>query len=263
MPGLDNINGEAARTGWARPCIIAAVITAGLAIDQGLDFWGQALTSATVWLLFLHWLRRAPATTRIALIACVMYATAGEIFLSLVWGLYDYRLANIPWFVPPGHALLFMLGGLLAARTGTWIVWAVPIATAPFVLLLAITGADTLGPALFALFLACVVLGRARKLYAVMFVVSLAMEVYGTWLGNWTWRSDVPWLGLTTINPPLAAGTFYCILDLLVVRTVAWLRPRPQNRPRLAGALPFSRLFPVWLRAARLWARRARIGAGT
>jgi hypothetical protein len=34
----------------------------------------------------------------------------------------------------------------------------------------------------------------------------------------------VPWLGLTTINPPLAAGAFYCVLDLLVVTTVARAR---------------------------------------
>jgi hypothetical protein len=27
----------------------------------------------------------------------------------------------------------------------------------------------------------------------------------------------VPWLGLNTINPPIAAGAFYCVLDLLVV----------------------------------------------
>jgi hypothetical protein len=54
-----------------------------------------------------------------------------------------------------------------------------------------------------------------------MFVLSLAMEIYGTVLGNWAWGAEVPWLGLTTINPPLAAGAFYCVLDLLVVATVA------------------------------------------
>lgn len=262
MAALHNTTTEAIGTGWARPCAAVAIIAAGLAIDQGLDFWGQTLTSATVWLVFLHWLRRAPKPTQLALVACVVYATAGEVFLSLVWGLYDYRLANIPLFVPPGHALLFMLGGMIAARAGAWIVWTVPIAAAPFVLLLAVTGSDTLGLALFAMFLACVILGRARKLYAVMFVLSLAMETYGTWLGNWTWRSEVPWLALTTINPPLAAGAFYCILDLLVVRTVACLHSRGQARSWLTDAPSFSPAFPAWIRAAKLWAQRARIGAG-
>jgi len=60
----------------------------------------------------------------------------------------------------------------------------------------------------------------------VMFVLSLAMEVYGTRLGNWTWALEAPRLGFTTINPPLAAGAFYCMLDMLVVATVAARWPR-------------------------------------
>jgi len=63
--------------------------------------------------------------------------------------------------------------------------------------------------------------GRSSRLYAVMFVLSLAMEVYGTWLGNWAWADQAPWLGWTTTNPPLAAGAFYCMLDMLIVATVA------------------------------------------
>ena len=67
------------------------------------------------------------------------------------------------------------------------------------------------------LFVACMLISPSRKLYATMFVLSLAMELYGTWIGNWAWAPRVPWLGLATINPPIAAGAFYCVLDLLVV----------------------------------------------
>ncbi|MDH3287443.1 MAG: hypothetical protein OEP48_06940 [Betaproteobacteria bacterium] len=109
----------------------------------------------------------------------------------------------------------------MAARAANWIVWAVPVAAAPFVLLLAITGADIFGLALYSIFLACMAFGRTKKLYAVMFVLALAMELYGTWLGNWTWSRTVLWLGLSTLNPPLAAGAFYCVLDLLVMATLA------------------------------------------
>ena len=59
-----------------------------------------------------------------------------------------------------------------------------------------------------------------------MFVLSLTMEIYGTWLGNWTWAIDVPWTTLTTANPPLAAGVFYCLLDLLVMSTMKSWRKR-------------------------------------
>jgi hypothetical protein len=97
------------------------------------------------------------------------------------------------------------------------------------VFLLAVTGLGTLDALLFALFLLCMLSGRASRLYAVMFVLSLAMEIYGTWLGNWTWALEAPWLGFTTINPPLAAGAFYCMLDMLVVATVARARSGPRQ----------------------------------
>jgi hypothetical protein len=208
-----------------RTALICAVIMLGLAFDQLVPFWGQNLTSASIWILLLHWIHRAEREEKIMLIACVIYATLGECFLSLGWALYDYRLNNIPAFVPPGHALLLLLGMMIAARLRDWVVWFVPLASAPFVLLLAATGIDTFGVLLFAILIVCMTISRARKLYAVMFVLSLAMEIYGTWLGNWAWAIDVPWLGLTTTNPPLAAGVFYCLLDFLVVTTAqTWSR---------------------------------------
>jgi hypothetical protein len=216
-----------------RAVAITVIIAGGLALDQLVDFWGQTLTNVGIWAAFLYWLRGAAPEDQRALSICVLYATAGEIFLSLVWGLYEYRLSNVPLFVPPGHALLFMLGRILAERARDWIVWFVPLVTAPLVFVLAITGLGTLDALLFVLFLMCVLSGRASRLYSVMFVLSLAMEVYGTRLGNWTWAPVAPHLGFTTINPPLAAGAFYCMLDMLVVATVAG-KQTPPAKPRFA-----------------------------
>ena len=41
---------------------------------------------------------------------CVPVATLFEIFGSLIWGGYHYQLHNIPLYVPPGHALVFVFG---------------------------------------------------------------------------------------------------------------------------------------------------------
>jgi hypothetical protein len=215
---------------------IVVVIAGGLILDQQFEFWGQTVTNFCVWCLFLQWLRGADPRQQLALTACVVYATLGELFLSLMWGLYEYRLANVPLFVPPGHALLFMLGSILADRLKNWINWVVPLAAAPFVCLLLVTRTGTLDALLFVLFLLCMLFGRAPRLYAVMFVLALAMEIYGTLLGNWAWGSAVPWLGLTATNPPLAAGAFYCVLDLLVGATVA--RVQPGAVTALASARP-------------------------
>jgi len=213
------------------PFAIVATITLGLALDQFGGPWGQPLVNALAWLVLAALWRSSERAARPALAACLAFATAGEAFLSLGWGLYEYRLSNIPLFVPPGHVLLYYLGTRIAARLPASADWGVAALAAPAVLGLALTGHDTLGPLLFALFVLCLWLSPSRRLYATMFALSLAMELYGTWLGNWTWASEVPVLGLATTNPPLTAGAFYCVLDLLVVstaRAIAARRLSPQ-----------------------------------
>jgi hypothetical protein len=217
--------------------LIVATIVLGLAVDQLWAGPGQHVATAAAWAVFAMLWARSRAGERTALFACLAFATAGEVFLSLGWGLYDYRLGNIPLFVPPGHVLLFYLGTQVASRISERSAWAVAALAVPLVAALAWTGRDTLGPPLLALFLACMALSPSRRLYATMFVLSLAMELYGTWLGNWTWAPTVPVLGLAAQNPPVAAGAFYCVLDFLVVTTVAALRRYPAS-PGLTPSTP-------------------------
>ena len=197
--------------------LIVLTIMGGLLLDYHWARYGQIVVSAATWLMCLGLLARTSPRGRPALLACLVFATAGEVFLSLVWGLYEYRLSNIPLFVPPGHVLLFFLGTQVAARLPETSEWWIALLAFPLVMLFAWQGRDTLGPLLYGLFLACMLISPARRLYAAMFVLSLAMELYGTWIGNWVWAAQVPWLGLATLNPPIAAGAFYCVLDLLVV----------------------------------------------
>jgi hypothetical protein len=212
--------------------LIVATIAVGLLVDQWWAGPGQLAVNAVAWLVFVTLWVRSDAPQRPALLACLLFATAGEVFLSLVWGLYDYRLGNIPLFVPPGHVLLFFLGMQIAARLPRHSEWWIAALAFPVILLFAWNGRDTLGPLLYLLFVACLYLSPSRRLYATMFLLALAMEIYGTWLGNWTWSRQVPWLGLAADNPPLAAGAFYCVLDLLVVTaTFKWGRT-PVNCPQ-------------------------------
>lgn len=213
--------------------LIAATIALGLVVDQHGGAHGQLAVNVLAWAVFARLWSVSGSAQRPALLACLVYATAGEVFLSLVWGLYDYRLGNIPLFVPPGHVLLFYLGTRLAARLADGAEWWIAAAALPVVAALALTGRDTLGPWLYALFLACLLLSGSRKLYATMLVLALAMELWGTWLGNWAWRREVAWLGLVTANPPLAAGAFYAALDMLVMGTVAAWRRQPPASPIL------------------------------
>ncbi len=68
-----------------------------------------------------------------------------------------------------------------------------------------------------------------------MFVLALAMELYGTWLGNWHWNAAVGSTGLVTLNPPVAAGAFYCALDLLVMLSMRVIGDRKRIPTRAAN----------------------------
>ena len=89
--------------------LVGLTIAVGLVVDRIGGSWGQPLVSLWAWGMagLLWWRERA---WRSRLVACLLIATAGELVLSLVWGLYDYRLGNLPLFVPPGHVLLYWLG---------------------------------------------------------------------------------------------------------------------------------------------------------
>jgi hypothetical protein len=217
--------------GGARQCgtlaLLVFSLALGLAVDQYGGIAGQLLTDAFFWAVFFWLLKTSPREWRLPFFACLVWATAGEIYLSLVWGLYTYRLENIPLFIPPGHVLMLYLGLVFAPRVPRVFVAVVSAGAVGYAVFAWINGFDTISIPLIGVFMLCMLQPEGRRLYAVMFVASLMLELYGTWIGNWVWHRDVPYLGLSSANPPLAAGAFYCVLDVLVGLTARTLRRLP------------------------------------
>jgi hypothetical protein len=225
----------------AQAVLFAATLAAGLAIDVHTELPGQVLLSAVVWGVLFYGIRNIEARERQAVFACLAIATAGELFLSLVWGLYTYRLENIPMFVPPGHAMLMLLGLRLAQTLSERSANAILACAAAYTFVAAATGVDTFALVLLA---AIAVVSYAmpthRRLYASTFLLALALELYGTWLGNWWWSLRVPVLGLVTTNPPGVASAFYAVLDALVACTALLIARRANVTAagRIAAPLP-------------------------
>ena len=195
-----------------------AALALGLWADIHTDLPGQLAIGAVVWGLLLGLIAPLPAPERRMYLACVGIATAGELFLSLVWGLYTYRLGNVPMFVPPGHALMLMLGLALTNRMPEGVARAILGGAGVYTLLAAVTGLDTLAVPLYLMLAVSVLaLPQHARLFASSFVLTLTLELYGTTLGNWYWDREVPWVGLVTTNPPAIAGAFYCTLHALTI----------------------------------------------
>ncbi len=203
---------------------LALTVIVGLPVDKFGGVPGQLAVSVWTWALFLVLLARINQALRLPLMLCLVISTLGECCLSLLWGLYGYWLHNVPFFVPPGHVLLFALGLTFAPRIPQWTIVLVCAFAAGYGLLAFLTSTDTVSVALAILFLLFMVLGSNRRLYATMFVISLLMELYGTGIGNWVWVPEIPGLPLTSANPPLCVGGLYCALDLCVVNADRLLR---------------------------------------
>ena len=180
---------------------------------------------------------------RPALIACLAFAAAGEAFLSLAWGLYQYRLGNIPLFVPPGHGLVYLTGlRLIETQLVSRHQRAFVAGIAAFALGWAVAGLtvlprmDASGALGIAVFLVFLLRGRAPALYGAVFLVVAVLEISGTAVGVWAWKDVVPGLQLPSGNPPSGAASGYVLFDIVAIALTARLMQLLQARRPLTAS---------------------------
>jgi hypothetical protein len=201
---------------------VAAYLAALLWVDRITDLSGQLALGALTWLVLLGACRRLPALRRAQVLLVVGVATCGEITGSIVWGVYTYRLENLPMFVPPAHGLVY-LGGLALAAALRGRERLLAAAALAAVLAWGLAGvavlprADVGGFAGAVLLASFLVAGRARAAYAGVFVVVAALELYGTALGTWTWAETIPGTGIANGNPPSGVAAGYVFFDIVAL----------------------------------------------
>jgi hypothetical protein len=193
----------------------------GLWLDSQVGHGGQlALGVFTACLLALLLVFHSP-TVRVQTLGVVMFATMGEVVGSLIWGLYSYRLENLPAFVPPGHGLIYLAGLSLATLcTGRPrpLLGAAALGAAVWGLAgVSVLPASDASGAIGCAFLLVVLFTTRRPVYAGVFLVVAFLELYGTAIGTWTWQSTVPGLGLSQGNPPSGVASGYVVFDLLAL----------------------------------------------
>jgi len=204
----------------------------------------QLLISLATWTFLAAALALQAPGVRVQVLTLVCVATALEIIGSIVWGAYRYRLGNLPLFVPAGHGL-FYLAALRAAslpllqRNARPIVIAVATASTVYMLwgLVRPPLPDLLGFVTWAVFIRFIVRGRFPLLYAVSFVLTLALELYGTGWGIWRWSPVLPGLLLPAGNPPTGIGAAYAAMDGLTRRIVGRMTRAPSSAPAAAEAV--------------------------
>jgi hypothetical protein len=220
------------------PAAVLAWIPLVLFLDRGASMTQQRLLGVGTWLLLLLLLKREPVRTRAQVAVVVAFATAVEYCFAGWLGVYVYRLHDVPWFVPPGHGLVY-LGALAIGRSDVVRRHARPLVAAT----LALAGAyavwglflsgrtDVLGAFWFACLAVFLLRGRSLRsqptvnntVFVGAFLVVTYLELLGTSLGTWTWQVRDPILGVVAMgNPPSGAAGGYGFFDAAAL----WLAPK-------------------------------------
>src|SRR5205085_6078692 len=148
------------------------------------------------------------------IVTVVIVATTGECVLSLFFGLYTYRNALIPAYVPFGHGIFYLLAVVTAreevprrfAKSITRFVLGggTLYAIGSFVFL-----RDEWGLLWWLIAATLILRSRNQLLLSTCVIYTIILELAGTAIGNWRWTPDVPLLGLHSANPPSGVGVLY------------------------------------------------------
>jgi hypothetical protein len=201
-----------------------AYLAALLAVDHYATYPEQLGLGVLTWAVLAAALTRFPVDRRVQALGVVVFATIGEVTGSLIWGVYHYRLHNLPLFVPPAHGIVYLTGLSLAAalrrHSRALVVFAGVTAAAWGLLgLTVLPRRDVAGAVGVPLLLFFLLRSRNRAVYAGVFVVVASLELYGTAIGTWHWARTLPGLGIADGNPPSGVASGYVWFDVMAMLT--------------------------------------------
>ncbi|MDX6466635.1 MAG: hypothetical protein QOI27_1675 [Gaiellaceae bacterium] len=220
----------------AGPAFLAAL----LAVDTQVGLGAQVALGILTWAVLLAAIWPLATIVRAQVIGVVLFATVAEVTGSLVWGVYRYRLHNLPLFIPPAHGLVYLSGLALAGAIRPRLLVAAAAAGSVGWGIAGVTVLPRLDVAgAMCVPLLCVFLWRSRfrAAYAGVFVVVAALELYGTSIGTWRWATELPGLGIPDGNPPSGVASGYVWFDVMALLAAPLLVNATRTvRARLAPA---------------------------
>jgi hypothetical protein len=228
----------------------AAYLAALLALDHFATYPEQLALGVLTCGVLIAALMRVSPERRAQALGVVAFATLGETVGSLLWGVYRYRLHNLPLFVPPAHGIVYLSGLALAVAMGRHtrlLVATAAVAAASWGVLglTVLPRRDVAGALAVPLLLLFLWRSRNRAVYAGVFLVVAALELYGTAIGTWRWARHLPGLGISDGNPPSGVASGYVWFDVMALLTapaalalVRRLRARRHGEPTLPDITP-------------------------
>lgn len=152
----------------------------------------------------------------------VLIAFIGEYLFSFVFGMYTYRLGNIPLYVPFGHAIILrVVAHICKKRAVIFYSKQIEKGITFFILtysLLFLFFADDIFGFIMSILVIILFLNqpRERLFYLSMYVVVAYLEIIGTTYQCWSWPKS--FCGtvsfLKSANPPSGISLIYFLLNI-------------------------------------------------
>ncbi len=166
--------------------------------------------------------KRATKRVRKLMIYVVFLGLLGEYFFSIYLGMYTYRLENIPWYVPFGHAALYgrvfiFSKDALVKKYHKAIEQLFTIIIIVFALVYLVFFTDVFGFVMtIAVFAILYFRPKDRLYFYTMYIIVALLEIGGTAFGAWKWPSIAfdTFSFLPSNNPPSGISLFYFLLDV-------------------------------------------------
>jgi len=181
------------------------------------------------------------------MITAVIIAIIGEYLFSIALGMYTYRLENVPHYVPPGHALVYV-GVLYFTKTAYAKLQKHLLEKVLIIIIIAYAAVflifenDVFG-FLMTLLIVFILRNRPRErlFYLSMYLTVAYLEIIGTNFLCWEWPITAFdfFSFLPSANPPSGISFFYFGLDLGCLwlykkrHKMAWKRMKNQRLLRL------------------------------
>ena len=215
----------------------------------------QWIANACMIAAFVVIYRDAPPRLRHLMKYGVVVATVGEVVFSLLLGMYEYRLENVPVYVPPGHSIVYaavyyFVHEPFVLRKQRLICMVMLLLSVTYASLCLAYDHDVYGMVCTLGFLAVIAWRPdSRLFFLTMFLFVAYLEQVGTRFGCWYWHPTLldRFAFMPSGNPPSGISIFYFGFDLgcllaYMRRNPAiaarWRRLRARSARHAAGGTP-------------------------
>jgi hypothetical protein len=212
-------------------------------ITKDAQWYANALMLSVFFVTFF----KMTKTIKERMIFAVLIGFLGEYLFSAFMGMYTYRLENVPYYIPFGHAFVYIAVLLFSKATS---IKNIQKSLEKFLAVLILSYAtfflifknDVFG---FVMTIATLFIlrnkPRERLFYLSMYVSVVVLELIGTHYKCWFWP-PIAWdvfTFLPSANPPSGISFFYFLLDLGTLwlykqrHREAWQRMKNRRKIRL------------------------------